>query len=134
VRFRPLPGGGYEATPFEVALTLEARPLDFDDAPETDLEEWGFRAKPLTQDWRRSRQIPAEVEGVVVARTEHASPADIGGLQPGDLILKVDDRPVPAPDDLARVLGEAKAAKRAKVVVFVRRGTATLFLTVKPDG
>jgi serine protease Do len=131
LRFRPLGDGGYDATSFEVEMTLEARPLDFADAPETEIEEFGFFVKPLTQDWRRSSRVPADLEGVVITRLERASAAQIGGLQPGDLILKVDDNPAADVAALRKVLADAKAAKRTKTVFFVRRGSATVFLTVQ---
>ncbi len=126
LRFRPLPEGGHGATPVEVELTLEARPLDFADAPETELEDLGFRVKPLTQDWRRSNRVPADLLGVVVTRTEHASAAQIGGLAVNDLILKLDDRPIADIDALKKALADARDAKRTKIVFFVRRGQATL--------
>ncbi len=132
LRFRQLPEGGYETAPVEVELTLEARPLDFADAPETELEDLGLKVKPATQDWRRSGRVPLDLEGVVVTRTEHASAAQIGGLAVNDLILKVDDKPVPDVDALRKAITDARAAKRTKIVFFVRRGQATLFLTVQP--
>lgn len=130
LRFRPLPDGGYEATPLSVELTLEARPLDFDDATEAEIADLGLKVKPLTQDWRRSNRVPADLDGVVITRAEHASAAQIGGLGVGDLILKVDDQPVADALALRKALADARAAKRTKVVFFVRRGQATLFLTV----
>jgi S1-C subfamily serine protease len=133
LRFRPLPEGGYGATSLEVDLTLEARPLDFEDATETEIEDLGFRVKPVTQDWRRSNRVPADLEGMVITRTEHASAAQLGGLGIGDLILKVDDQPARDADALKKVLADARAAKRTKIVFFVRRGAATLFLTVQPE-
>jgi serine protease Do len=131
LRFRALPDGGYETAPLNVELTLEARPLDFADAPETEIEELGFRVKPLTQDWRRSNRVPADVGGVVVTRLERASAAQIGGLQPGDLVQKVDDNPTADVAALQKVLLDAKAARRTKLVFFVRRGSATIFLTIQ---
>jgi len=131
LRFRPLPDGGYEATRLKVELTLEARPLDFADAPETEIEDLGFQVKPLTQDWRRSSRVPPDLDGVVVTRMEQASAAQIGGLEPGDLILKLDDKPVADVEALKMALASARVAKRSKIVFFVRRGPATLFVTVQ---
>jgi hypothetical protein len=132
LRFRRLPDGGYEAAPVEVDLTLEARPLDFEDAPETEIEELGIKVKPLTVDRRRAAGVPAELDGVVVTRVEHASAAQIGGLALGDLIVKADDQPVADAAALRKALADAREAKRGKIVFFVRRGQATLFLTVQP--
>ncbi|HEX5138877.1 MAG TPA: hypothetical protein VFY93_18040 [Planctomycetota bacterium] len=132
LRFHELPDGGYEATSLEVPLTLSARPLDFNDAPETEIPGLGFFVKPLTQDWRRSNRVPADADGVVITRLERASAAQIGGLQPGDLVLKVDDHVTGDVDALRKALEDSKSAHRAKIVFFVRRGAATTFLTVQP--
>ncbi|MCK6460894.1 MAG: PDZ domain-containing protein [Planctomycetes bacterium] len=133
LRFERLPDGGYDAKAFEVALTLEARPLDFADAPETEIEDLGFRVKPLTQDWRRSNRMPGDLEGVVVTRLDRASAAQLGGLQPGDVVLKVDDNATADVAALRKALAEARETKRTKVVFFVRRGSATTFLTIQPE-
>jgi serine protease Do len=132
LRFGALPDGGYEATPLSVELTLDARPLDFADATETEIADLGLKVKPLTADWRRSNRVPSDLDGVVVTRTEAASAAQIGGLGVNDLILRVDDQPVADALALKKVIAEARAAKRTKIVFFVRRGQATLFLTVQP--
>jgi len=133
LRFKRLADGSYEPEDVEVQLTLEARPLDFADAPETEIEDLGFRVKPLTQDWRRSNRLPPDLEGVVVTRLERASAAQIGGLDPGDLILKLDDKAVSDVEALKEALADARAAKRSKIVFFVRRGSGTLFVTVQRE-
>ncbi|MHC4669628.1 MAG: Do family serine endopeptidase, partial [Planctomycetota bacterium] len=130
VRFVPRPDGSYGARPLELKLVLEARPLDFRDAPETEIEDLGLKVKPLTQDWRRTRQVPDGLSGVVVSRTARASPTQLAGLLPDDLVARVDDRPVRDVKSFLALLDAAREKKHGKIVFFVRRGTKTLFVAV----
>jgi len=132
IRFARQEDGGFAAQLLELTLTLEARPLDFADAPETEFKDLGFKVKPLTDDWRRTRTLPAGMDGVVVTRIAQASPARLAELQPDDLILRVDDKPVADVASLKARIDEARSARRAKVVFFIRRGRETLFLALQP--
>jgi serine protease Do len=131
LRLKERPGGGYDTETLDLPLTLDARPLDFADAPETEIPDLGFRVKPLTQDRRRGGRVPADVEGVVISRIERASAAQIGGLEIDDIIQKVDDQAVPDAASLEKALGASEKAGRTRIVFFVRRGSATLFVTVQ---
>jgi serine protease Do len=130
VRFTRRPDGGYDAQRLEVTMTLAERPLDFADAPETEIKDLGLKVKPVTVDWRRANKLPAEQGGAVVTGTARASPAQLARLQPGDLIQRVDDAEVRDVASLTAVLDAARREKRGKIVLFVRRGTETLFLAV----
>ena len=133
VRFVERKDGSYEARELDLEMTLEERPLDFDDAPETEFEELGLRIKPLLKSWGRTRQIPEGTTGVVVVRIERASPVQLADLRAGDVVLRVDDKKVESVDSFVKLLHEAKRTKRKKIVFFVRRGTATLFLAIQPS-
>jgi S1-C subfamily serine protease len=65
-----------------------------------------------------------------VTGTARASPAQLARLQPGDLIQRVDDAEVRDVASFTAVLDAARKEKRGKIVLFVRRGTETLFLAV----
>jgi len=54
----------------------------------------GLAVQDLTQDVRQQMQIPARVDGAVVANVRPGSPADDAGLAPGDVILEVNRQPV----------------------------------------
>lgn len=134
VRFARRPdGSGYAARRLELELTLAERPLDFRDAPETEIEDLGLKVKPLTMDWRRTHQVPDGTSGVVVTRTARASPTRLAGLRSEDLIVRLDDRPVPTVRSLLALVDAARAKKQAKLVLFVRRGAVTLFVAVSTN-
>ena len=48
----------------------------------------------LDQDARQQLQLPANVKGAAVSNVRPGSPADDAGLQPGDVILEVNRKPV----------------------------------------
>ena len=130
IRFVRRSDGSYRAQRMEIKLTLTERPLDFRDAPETEVEDLGLKVKPLTQDWRRTRQVPDGTTGVVVTRTARASATQLAGLRSEDLIMSVDDRPVPTVRSFLALLDTARGKKQGKLVFFVRRGAVTLFVAV----
>jgi S1-C subfamily serine protease len=55
--------------------------------------------------------------GVRVVEVQPGSPAEVAGLEPGDLILALDQETVTGIDDIARVLDGSKIGKRVSVRV-----------------
>lgn len=131
VRFVRGDDGKYRPERHELTLVLEERPLDFADAPETEIEDLGLKVKPLTLDRRRTSKLPPSTTGVVVWRTARASPASLAGLRPLDLVLRIGEEQVRNPERFVALLDAARAAKRQKIVLFVRRGSETLFIPVR---
>ncbi len=54
----------------------------------------GLAVADLTQDTRQQLRIPSEVHGAVIENVRPASPADDAGLQPGDVVLEVNRKPL----------------------------------------
>ncbi|HEY3325800.1 MAG TPA: DegQ family serine endoprotease [Novimethylophilus sp.] len=67
--------------------------------------------------------------GALVAGVEKGSPAEKAGLEPGDVILRFDGKPVVTSSDLPRIVGVTKSGK--EVTVEVLRKGATRNLSVK---
>jgi len=133
LRFTERAGGTFAAATLELSLTLVARPVDFADAPEGDVPDLGMKLKPATQDWLHARSLPPETRGVVVTRVREGSPAELAGLLVDDLVLQADGAPVPDLAALRAATAAAREAGRAKVVLFVRRGAETAFVSVRPN-
>src|SRR5574341_2439575 len=68
-----------------------------------------------------------EGEGVVVISVESGSHAEESGVQPGDVILEVNRRPIRNAKDFDKVLSEV--GKTDAVLFLIRRQDQTLFLT-----
>ena len=72
--------------------------------------------------------------GVVVAQIASDSPANALGVQPGDVIESIDQKPVTAPDEAAKELKEAAA--NGDVLLLLNRHGASEFvgLSVENNG
>ncbi|MGU7772456.1 DegQ family serine endoprotease [Burkholderia sp. MR1-5-21] len=74
----------------------------------------------VTKDVADSIGLP-KAEGALVSSVEPGGPADKAGIQPGDIILKFNGRPVDTASDLPRMVGDTKPGSKATVTVW-RKG------------
>ena len=58
----------------------------------------GMEVLPLDPQLRKELHVPKEVNGVVVGKVASDSPAGELGIQPRDVILSVDQKPVTTPE------------------------------------
>lgn len=93
----------------------------------------GLTVRELTVDVRRAYHLDPETQGVVVHGLEAAGPAQIAGLQRGDIIRRVADQPVTGLDGFLAQIDQARKQGVAELLFFVWRGGETLFLNVKPE-
>lgn len=68
--------------------------------------------------------------GALVAGIEKGAPAEKGGLQPGDVITKFDNKLIEASSDLPKAVGNTKPGKTVVAEVFRKGSIKTLNLTV----
>jgi len=89
---------------------------------------------PLEPQMRKELQVPKDVTGVVVGRVASGSPAGELGIQPGDVIESVDQKPVQTPEEAAADL--KKAAASGNVLLLLNRHGASQFvgLSVENSG
>ncbi len=83
----------------------------------------GITLQPLTAQMRQQLKIPDTVRGVVVAGINPASDAATNGLQRGDIILQINQRPTTTPAEAAEAVDAARKAGRDTVLMLVQRGT-----------
>ncbi|MBC7505830.1 MAG: Do family serine endopeptidase [Sandarakinorhabdus sp.] len=99
-------------------------PADAKDAgTEAAKASLGITLQPLTSALRQSMRIPDTVKGVVIAGINAGSDAASEGLQRGDVILQINQRPTTTPAEAASVVDAAKKAGRDTVLMLVQRGT-----------
>jgi len=99
------PQGGYQPN----VLSLDVEPLD-----DATREQFGI-----------------DKGGVMVSRVIADGPADMAGIEPGDILLMVDNKPVDTPRQFASVtqqLGDTKS-----VAVLVQRQSGPVFLALQID-
>ncbi|ODU10733.1 MAG: serine peptidase [Rubrivivax sp. SCN 71-131] len=68
--------------------------------------------------------------GALVQAVEPGQAAEKGGVEAGDIIVKVDGKPLEKSSDLPRIIGNTKPGSRITLQVFRRGGTRDLALTV----
>jgi serine protease Do len=94
-------------------------------APQSDIAKnlLGLGLQTLTPDLSRRLGLPATTKGVVVTSVDQSSDAGAQGFQQRDVILQIDQVPVPTVQTATAALEAARKAKKTTVLLFVQRGT-----------
>ena len=120
----------------EKTLTLEVGELDEQDVaaaePSTpvmpergEIPLIGVSVATLTPEIRQAFDIGEQVSGVVITEVQVDSAAADKGLQPGDIIIDVDQKPVSTPGDVEDRVQEARDnGQRVVTLLIERRGDA----------
>jgi serine protease Do len=89
----------------------------------------GLSLRPLADGERGALGLPSDVNGVVVANVAPGSPAAEKGIRPGDVITRVNQKPVNSVGDAVAALNAAREAKETALLL-VRRGDAQRFVAL----
>jgi serine protease Do len=94
----------------------------------------GMQLLPLDPQLRSELKVPKEVNGVVVGQVASGSPAGDLGIQPGDVIVSVDQKPVASPENAATQLKQAAA--QGNVLLLLNRHGMSRFvgLSIENNG
>lgn len=93
--------------------------------------QWGMTVADLSPELARRFQLEQDRKGVVVVDIEPGSPADTGGLRPGDIIEEVNRQPVSTVKDFTTAVASAKG--RETLLLLVRRGNTTSFFALRQE-
>jgi serine protease Do len=88
----------------------------------------GLQLDTLTDAARRQLGYGRDVVGALVTGVADGSPAEEAGMRPGDVILQIDRHDV----DSARAAAAALAKASPPILLLVKRGESTVFLTLTP--
>ena len=83
----------------EVPVKLTTELLESRVGEETAFEKWGLSVQKLTRSVARENQLDSS-DGVIVIGVQSAFPAEIAGLSQGDVITKVNNKPLASLDQL----------------------------------
>jgi serine protease Do len=72
----------------------------------------------------------AKAQGAVVNAVEKGGPADKGGVEPGDVILRFDGKPIASSGDLPRIVGGTRPGSKATMQVWRKGATRDLVVVV----
>jgi len=78
----------------------------------------GLAVDDLNQDARQQLQVPEEVKGAAIANVRPGSPADDAGLQPGDVVLEVNRKPVVSAEQFADAVHATPAGRDILLLVW----------------
>ena len=91
----------------------------------------GLAVDDLNQDARQQLQVPSEVKGAAIANVRPGSPADDAGLQPGDVVLEVNRKPVASAAQFADAVHGTPAGRDILLLVWSKGNNS--FRVVHPS-
>jgi serine protease Do len=86
----------------------------------TELTGFGLEIAPITASTRARFQLPLNQKGVVITDVRTNTPASDRGLQPGNVIMEVQQQPVATVADVQQRLSDARTAHRKSVLLLVQ--------------
>ena len=96
-------------------------------------QNFEFRARNITFHDRVDERWEEDETGVLVEEVKSGSWAALGALSVGDLIVRIDNDPIP---DVAALKGKMEQISKTKprsIVFMVRRGIYYAFLEIEPQ-
>jgi serine protease Do len=113
-------------------VDLVTRPLGQLQGEDFECEEWGFTVRDITRQMLIANQL-RDSTGVFVTGVKRVGPADLGGLDRGDLVQALNRESV---EDLAAFQARYKELSDAgtnKIMLSVRRNGATRIVVINLD-
>ena len=98
------------------------------------VEALGLSLAEISPQIAERLEIDPETKGVVVTNVVEGSDAAEKALQPGDVILEVNQNPVASPGDVAAAVQKAQDANRKSVLLRVERAGEQRFTAVRIEG
>ena len=89
----------------------------------------GVGIAPVSKELAESLGL-SKAQGALVTSVEAGAPADKAGVEPGDIILRFNGKPIEKSIDLPRIVGEIKPGTKATVTVQRRGANKELNVTV----
>ncbi|MEI9995665.1 MAG: Do family serine endopeptidase [Rhizomicrobium sp.] len=94
------------------------------------LQAMGLGLSAVTPEARRNFNIDQAIDGVLVTRVDPDSDAGDKGIQPGDVVLSVANKPVHSPKDMLAQIAAARSAGHHSILLLVATQGGTRFVAV----
>ncbi|MBK9120150.1 MAG: PDZ domain-containing protein [Phycisphaerales bacterium] len=117
----------------DVSVKLEPTRLPREEARRDRNRDFELTVREVTFFDRDENRWTEEIEGVIVEQVEAAGWAGLAGIQTGDLILRIDGKPVRGLPTYRKIMAEVTANEPVRVVFVVLRGVRTHFHFVEPE-
>ncbi len=98
---------------------------------QTDIATLGLGVSAIDDALRAQYKIPATTQGVLVTAVTPQGPAADKAIQPGDIILEIDQQTVNTPAELADKVDSAVKGSRNAVLLFIERREDRRFVALK---
>ena len=89
----------------------------------------GVVIQPITKELADGFGLP-KAQGALVNQVEKGGPAEKAGVEPGDVILRFDGKPVTSSEDLPRVVGATKPGSRVSMQIWRNKTARDVQVTV----
>ncbi|HEX3431098.1 MAG TPA: DegQ family serine endoprotease [Rhizomicrobium sp.] len=115
----------------EKVASLEDGPTKNSSAMASTGEAMGLGLSSVTPEIRRNYNLDDHVNGVLVTRVDPESDAADKGIQPGDVVISIGNKPVRTPQDIKSQINGAQKSGRKSVLVLVDGNTGQRFVALK---
>jgi serine protease Do len=123
--------GGKEKT-FSIQLgELKDQPVQAEQTEESG-DDWGMTVADITSEAARRFQLEESQKGVVVTAVEPGSPAELAGIQAGDVIEEVNRQQITSIEDFTKAM--AQGEEKETLLLLARRGTFSSFFALRKAG
>jgi serine protease Do len=131
-------GGNQKTITATIGARKDERVASNDDGPAKNSsamastgEAMGLGLSSVTPEVRHNYNLDGHVSGVLVTRVDPDSDAADKGIQPGDVVISIGNRPVHTPQDIKAMIAGAHASGRKSVLVLVDGNTGQRFVALK---
>jgi serine protease Do len=122
--------GGYMGLSFAIPIDVAVEVADQLRATGKVTRGWlGIAIQEITKELAESFGLK-NTNGALVAGVEKGSPAEKGGLEPGDIILKFNGKQITTSSDLPRIVAATKPSQTASVEILRKGAPRTLNIAV----
>jgi serine protease Do len=117
----------------ELAVKLEPTPVAAEQTQSERQKEFEFAVRQITLSDKIDNHWALGQEGVIVTEATAGGWANIAGLRGDDLIVSINERPVPDVNTFTRVMHDLIAQRPKVIRIFVKRDYLTHFVFIDPD-
>jgi len=122
-----------EGKKLTVDVELEESPASAQDAQKARSDLFELEVRELTRMDRIERDLPQDLQGVLVTEATAGGWAHLAGISAGQIILRIGGRPLDGPRSFERAMKSVVKDRPEVVPMFLRDGRRTTFRFIEPD-
>jgi serine protease DegS len=116
--------GGSQGIGFAIPLSLARGVMEQIIEHGRAIRGWlGVEVQGITPQLAESFGLGADAKGVIIAGVLSDSPADQAGIKPGDIVTRINDKPITEPAELLNTVAQVAPGESVKIVG-LRNGSA----------